>query len=141
MPATGAQERRPTLEIKQRRRGAECEDLDYARCRHRQSAIGTAALRQTTHTEGAKRSMPIRNVGCRSRADVLARAERAEIKRIEVAGSRESTQQRQDRRQCQRIGHGERNDPAADQAMHDLKCRVGAGPRPPAKRTDQAEAG
>src|SRR5262249_38337353 len=75
--ATGAQERRSTLEIKQRWRGAEYEDLDHGLSR-RQNAVGTAALRRTTHTEGAKRSMLIRNVGCRPRTDLLARAERAE---------------------------------------------------------------
>ena len=117
MPATGAQERRPNLEIKQRRSGAECKDLDHARSR-RQNAVGTAALRRTTRAERTKGSMPIRNATCFPRADLLAGAERAEVSRIEVASSRENVQQRQDWSQRKRVGHSQRDDPAADQAVH-----------------------
>src|SRR4051812_43185851 len=94
--ATGAQEQRPTLEMEQRRRSAECDDLNDGRS-HRQNTVGTAALRRTTRAERTKGSMSIGNVGGRFRADLLARAERAAVSRIEAAGSREGGQQRQDR--------------------------------------------
>ena len=84
----------------------------------RRKAGGTATLQRTARAEWTSRSVSVRDIRGRARVGPLARADLTDPGRAEVGGPSEGRKHRQDRSERNRIGDGERDQPAADQAIH-----------------------
>lgn len=103
--------------IDEKLRSAENADRSDRRA-GRRKAGGTATLQRTARAEWTSRSVSVRDIHGRTRVGALARADLTDAGRAEIGGPSHGRKHRQDRSERNRIGDGERDQPAADQAIH-----------------------